>query len=111
MSGKSIMKNQIIAALLLSSAMIAVPAFAGNANLGNDVENWAGPSVLAHVQVRDQLIAARMAGKNIIPNNDNYYPQLANNGQGKTRAQVRQELIDAQESGELARENLTYRGN
>jgi hypothetical protein len=77
------MENQIIAALLLSSAMITAPTFADNANLGNDVENRAGPNVLTRTQARDQLIAARKAEHNATSNDKLYYPRLADKSQGK----------------------------
>ena len=73
------MKNRIIAALLLSSAIISVPAFADSARYSNDDPQSA--------------------------------PKATANFQAKTRAQVDQELVSAQNSGELARINQTYRGH
>lgn len=103
------MKNQLIAALLISSAVFAAPAFAaGNANLGNDVQNWAGPSVATRAQVRDQLIASEKANQ-YSHASDISYPVLAENGPTKTRAQVKQELADASAKGELnAYDNISY---
>jgi len=104
------MKTRLIAALLLVSAAISTPAFAGNANLGDDVENWGGPSVLTRAQVQEQLAASEQAHQ-YSPSDDNLsYPQSAENAPGKTRAQVYQELVDAENSGELARMNQTYLG-
>ena len=73
------MKNRIIAALLLSSAVISAPAFADSARYSND-DPQSAPKATANVQ-------------------------------GKTRAKVYQELVTAQNSGELARMNQTYRGH
>ena len=73
------MKNRIIAALLLSSAVISVPAFADGARYSND--------------------------------DPQSTPQATANVQAETRAQVYQELVSAQHSGELARMNQLYRGN
>ena len=73
------MKNRIVAALLLSSAVISVPAFADGARYSNDDPHFA--------------------------------PKATANVQAKTRAQVYQELVSAQNSGELARMNQTYRGH
>jgi len=102
------MKNQLIAALLISSAVFAAPAFAGNANLGNDVENWAGPSVATRAEVRDQLIASEKANQ-YSHTTDMSYPVLADNGPGKTRAEVKQELADAAAKGELnTYDNISY---
>ena len=104
------MNNRMIAALLLSSVVISTSAFAGNAHLGDDVENWAGPSVLTRAQVQEQLVASEKANQ-YSHETDANYPQLAATGPGKTRAQVYQELVDAEKSGELARENEIYRGS
>lgn len=73
------MKNRIIAALLLSSAVISVQAFAGGARYSN--------------------------------NDPEFAPKATANVQAKTRAQVYQELVSAQNSGELAHMNQTYRGH
>jgi len=102
------MKNQLIAALLVSSAVFAAPAFAGNANLGNDVENWAGPSVMTRAQVTDQLIASEQTAQYSHASNIDY-PVIAEGGPTKTRAEVKQELADAAAKGELNNyDNINY---
>ena len=102
------MKNQLIAALLISSAVFAAPAFAGNANLGNDVENWAGPSVMTRADVQGQLIASEQAAQ-YTHTSDIDYPVIAENGPTKTRAEVKQELADAAAKGELNNyDNINY---
>jgi hypothetical protein len=104
------MKNQLIAALLLSSAVFAAaPAFAGNANLGDDVENWSGPSVTTRAEVRQELIASEQADKYSHTTDNISYPTLVENGPGKTRAEVKQELADAAAKGELNNDdNINY---
>ena len=104
------MKNTLIAALLLSSAVFAAPVFAaGNANLGDDVQNWEGPSVLTRAQVRDQLIASEKANQYAHTDDNLSYPVLTDNGPGKTRAQVMQELADAAAQGQRnLDDNLSY---
>jgi hypothetical protein len=104
------MKNQLIAALLLSSAVFAAaPAFAGNPDLGDDVENWAGPSVTTRAEVRQELIASEQADKYSHSNDNISYPALVENGPGKTRAEVKQELADAAAKGELyTDDNINY---
>jgi hypothetical protein len=103
------MKTQVIAALLLSS-LIAAPAFAdGNANLGNDVQSWEGPSVLTRAQVRQQLIASEQAHQYANSDDNLNYPVLNNSGPSKTRAEVKAELAQAQADGQLnAYDNTTY---
>lgn len=104
------MKTKFIAALLLSSAVISLPAFAGgNANLGDDVQNWAGPSVLTRAQVRDQLIASEHANQYADGDQNLTYPVIASTAPGKTRAQVKQELAAAEAQGDHnVYDNTTY---
>jgi len=104
------MKTKLIAALLLSSAVFSLPAFAGgNANLGDDVQNWEGPSVLTRAQVRDQLIASEKANQYARGDENIDYPVLANTTSGKTRAEVKQELATAEAQGDRnIYDNTTY---
>lgn len=104
------MKNQLIAAMLLAGAVITAPAFAaGNANLGDDVQNWAGPSVTTRAEVRAQLIASEKANQYSHTDDNLSYPTLTQNGPGKTRAEVKQELADAAAQGQLNNyDNTSY---
>ena len=102
------MKNQLIATLLISGAVFTGTAFAGNANLGDDVQNWAGPSVMTRAEVRDQLIASEQATQYSHASNIDY-PVIAEKGPTKTRAEVKQELADAAAKGELNNyDNINY---
>jgi len=74
------------AAIVSSAALIATPSFAAQATL---------PS-----QLNVQAVAATQA----IVQNENQAHQ-------KTRAEVYQELVTAEQSGELARIDATYGGN
>jgi len=92
------MNTKLLAALLLSSAVIATPAFAGNAHVGDDVSAWAGASTLTRAQVRADLIqSGQLASR--AGSEETTYPVLAQANTGVSRAQVRSELI---QSGQLA---------
>ncbi len=104
------MKTQLIAALLLSTAVVAAPAFAnGNPNLGNDTSNWAGASTLTRAQVRADLIASQKAGGHSAQNvNVNLeYPTIAANST-TSRTAVREELSSASGRALTGYDNLTY---
>ncbi|WP_158899801.1 DUF4148 domain-containing protein [Burkholderia sp. L27(2015)] len=86
------MKNKLFAALLVSAAVVAsAPAFAGNANVGDDVSTWAGVSTKTRAEVRQELIQAQQQGF-IQANDDTYYPSVATTGPSKSRAEVKREL-------------------
>ncbi len=93
------MNTKLLAALLISaSAVIATPAFAGNAHVGDDVSAWAGTSTLTRAQVRADLIqSGQLASR--AGSEETTYPVLAQVNNGVSRAQVRSALI---QSGQLA---------
>jgi len=86
------MKNKLFAALLVSAAVVAsAPAFAGNANVGDDVSAWSGVSTKTRAEVRQELIQAQQQGY-IQANDDTYYPSVASAGPSNSRAEVKREL-------------------
>jgi hypothetical protein len=92
------MNTKLLAALLLSSAVIATPAFAGNAHVGDDVNALAGTSTLTRAQVRADLIqSGQLASR--AGSEETKYPVLAQADTVVSRAQVRSDLI---QSGQLA---------
>jgi Domain of unknown function (DUF4148) len=95
------MNTKLLAALLFSSAVIATPAFAGNAHVGDDVSAWAGtstPSTVTRAQVRADLIqSGKLASR--AGSEETTYPVLVQANTAVSRAQVRSELI---QSGQLA---------
>ena len=92
------MNTKLLAALLFSSAVIATPAFAGNAHVGDDVSAWAGTSTVSRAQVRADLIqSGQLASR--AGSEETTYPVLAQANTAVSRAQVRSELI---QSGQLA---------
>ncbi|WP_158898034.1 DUF4148 domain-containing protein [Burkholderia sp. L27(2015)] len=92
------MNTKLLAALLLSTAVIATPAFAGNAHVGDDVSAWAGTSTTTRAQVRADLIqSGQLASR--AGSEETTYPVLAQANSGVSRAHVRSELI---QSGQLA---------
>jgi hypothetical protein len=83
------MNTKLLAALLLSSAVIATPAFAGNAHVGDDVSAWAGTSTLTRAQVRADLVQSeQVAGRT--GNEETTYPVLAQGSVSVSRAAVKQ---------------------
>ena len=88
------MNTKLLAALLFSSAVIATPAFAGNAHVGDDVSAWAGtstPSTVTRAQVRADLIqSGQLASR--AGSEETTYPVLAQANSGVSRAQVRSAL-------------------
>src|SRR5580698_6021022 len=105
------MNTKLLAALLLSSAVIATPAFAGNAHVGDDVNALAGtstPSTVTRAQVRADLIqSSQVASRN--SNEETTYPVLAQSNAGESRAQVRAELVQSEQvAGRTGNEETTY---
>jgi hypothetical protein len=105
------MNTKLLAALLLSTAVIATPAFAGNAHVGDDVNALAGtstPSTLTRAQVRTDLIQSEKIAVRAV-NNDTDYPVLAQSNSGLTRAEVRSDLIQSEQvAGRTGNEDTTY---
>jgi len=105
------MNTKLLATLLLSSAVIATPAFAGNAHVGDDVNALAAtstPSTVTRAQVRADLIQSeQVAGRT--GNEETSYPVLAQDNSGVTRAQVRADLVQAEQvAGRTGNEDTTY---
>jgi len=94
------MNTKLLAALLLSSAVIATPAFAGNAHVGDDVSTWANtsaPSTVTRAQVRADLIQSeQVAGRT--GNEETTYPELGQSNVRVSRAAVKQGLNVASDS-------------
>jgi hypothetical protein len=104
------MKTQLIAALLISSAVLSAPAFAnGNANLGDDTSAWAGPSTMTRAEVRAELVASKSV-KSDLQNANLEYPSLADN-ETTTRAAVRQQLASTSSRQSASYANQIYRAN
>jgi len=86
------MNTKLLAALLLSTAVIATPAFAGNAHVGDDVNALAGtstPSTLTRAQVRADLIQSeQVAGRT--GSEETSYPELRQSNVRVSRAAVKQ---------------------
>ena len=84
------MNTKLLAALLFSSAVIATPAFAGNAHVGDDVSAWAGTtSTVTRAQVRADLIQSeQVAGRT--GNEETTYPELGQGNVRVSRAAVKQ---------------------
>ena len=100
------MKTQLIAALLISTAVVAGPAFAnGNANLGDNTSDWAGASTLTRAQVRADLIASQKAARPGVQNVNLEYPVVAT-ASTTTRTAVRLQLSSAN-----SYDSQTYRAN
>src|ERR1700677_1924808 len=83
------MNTKLLAALLFSTAVIATPAFAGNAHVGDDVRAWAGTSTVSRAQVRADLVQSeQVAGRT--GNEENTYPELGQSNVRVSRAAVKQ---------------------
>jgi hypothetical protein len=82
------MNTKLIAALLLSSAVFATPAFAGNAHSDDDVTALAASSgsTLSRAQVRADLIASQQANGRQASDETTYPVQARNDGQESRRA-------------------------
>jgi hypothetical protein len=105
------MNTKLLAALLFSSAVIATPAFAGNAHVGDDVNARAAtstPSTLTRAQVRADLIqSSQVASRD--SNQETTYPVLAQDNSGASRAQVRADLVQSEQvAGRTGNEETTY---
>jgi len=83
------MNTKLLAALLFSTAVIATPAFAGNAHVGDDVSAWAGTSTVSRAQVRADLVQSeQVAGRT--GNEETTYPELGQSNVRVSRAAVKQ---------------------
>jgi hypothetical protein len=83
------MNTKLLAALLFSTAVIATPAFAGNAHVGDDVSAWAGTSTVTRAQVRADLVQSeQVAGRT--GNEETTYPELGQSNVRVSRAAVKQ---------------------
>jgi hypothetical protein len=93
------MNNKIIAALLVSTAvMVSAPAFAtGNQHVDDDVSAWSGVSTKTRAQVRQELIAAEQQPSYAQSNSNTYYPSVTQSaGPSNTRAEVKQALAESE---------------
>ena len=94
------MNTKLLAALLFSTAVIATPAFAGNAHVGDDVNALAGtstPSTVTRAQVRADLIQSeQVAGRT--GNEETTYPELGQSNVFVSRAAVKQGVNVASDS-------------
>ena len=82
------MNTKLLAALLFSTAVIATPAFAGNAHVGDDVSAWAGTSTATRAQVRADLVQSeQVAGRT--GNEETTYPELGQSNVSVSRAAVK----------------------
>jgi hypothetical protein len=86
------MNTKLLAALLFSSAVIATPAFAGNAHVGDDANALAAtstPSTLTRAQVRSDLVQSeQLAGRT--GNEETTYPVLGQSSINVSRAAIKQ---------------------
>ena len=83
------MNTKLLAALLFSTAVIATPAFAGTAHVGDDVSAWAGTSTVSRAQVRADLVQSeQVAGRT--GNEETTYPELGQSNVRVSRAAVKQ---------------------
>jgi hypothetical protein len=83
------MNTKLLAALLFSSAVIATPAFAGNAHVGDDVSAWAGTSTVSRAQVRADLVQSEQVASRT-GNEETTYPELGQTNVRVSRAAVKQ---------------------
>ena len=91
------MNTKLLAALLFSTAVIATPAFAGNAHVGDDVSAWAGTSTVSRAQVRADLVQSeQVAGRT--GNEETTYPELGQSNVHVSRAAVKQGVNVASDS-------------